>query len=193
MLQVEGLSKRYGDRLAVNAISFAIAAGETVGLLGPIGAGKTTAIAMISGIVRPDPPGCGAGVRGARRGQLAWLHWGGYCLLSAQRRLRPHVGHARPQCARHARLRDHGDAAAGDDWRRLGARLRVPAMAAECVAMCPRAGPSTAWTAPRGAACPSTRRCRPSSCWLAGRGLPGRRDLAFSLGGMIPVPVHRTR
>jgi ABC-2 type transport system ATP-binding protein len=54
MLQVEQLSKRYGDRLAVNGISFAIAAGETVGLLGPNGAGKTTAIAMISGISRPD-------------------------------------------------------------------------------------------------------------------------------------------
>jgi ABC-2 type transport system ATP-binding protein len=54
MLQVQKLSKRYGDRLAVNAISFAIAAGETVGLLGPNGAGKTTAIAMISGIARPD-------------------------------------------------------------------------------------------------------------------------------------------
>ena len=54
MLQVEQLSKRYGDRLAVNGISFAIAAGETVGLLGPNGAGKTTAIAMISGIARPD-------------------------------------------------------------------------------------------------------------------------------------------
>src|ERR1700675_773094 len=54
MLQVEQLSKRYGDRLAVDAISFAIAAGETVGLLGPNGAGKTTAIAMISGITRPD-------------------------------------------------------------------------------------------------------------------------------------------
>jgi ABC-2 type transport system ATP-binding protein len=54
MLQVEQLSKRYGDRLAVDAVSFAIAAGETVGLLGPNGAGKTTAIAMICGITRPD-------------------------------------------------------------------------------------------------------------------------------------------
>ena len=54
MLLIEQLSKRYGDRLAVNGISFAIAAGETVGLLGPNGAGKTTAIAMISGVVRPD-------------------------------------------------------------------------------------------------------------------------------------------
>jgi ABC-2 type transport system ATP-binding protein len=54
MLRVESLSKRYGDRLAVNAISFAIAAGETVGLLGPNGAGKTTTIAMICGIARAD-------------------------------------------------------------------------------------------------------------------------------------------
>ncbi len=54
MLEVEQLSKRYGDRLAVNAISFTIAAGETVGLLGPNGAGKTTAIALISGIARAD-------------------------------------------------------------------------------------------------------------------------------------------
>jgi ABC-2 type transport system ATP-binding protein len=54
MLQVDRLSKRYGDRLAVNSISFSIAAGETVGLLGPNGAGKTTAIALISGIARAD-------------------------------------------------------------------------------------------------------------------------------------------
>ncbi|MDE2219321.1 MAG: ABC transporter ATP-binding protein [Gammaproteobacteria bacterium] len=54
MLRVENLSKRYGDRPAVNAISFAVAAGETVGLLGPNGAGKTTTIAMICGITRPD-------------------------------------------------------------------------------------------------------------------------------------------
>ncbi len=53
MLEVEQLSKRYGDRLALDAVSFAVAAGETVGLLGPNGAGKTTAIAMISGIARP--------------------------------------------------------------------------------------------------------------------------------------------
>jgi ABC-2 type transport system ATP-binding protein len=53
MLEVEQLSKRYGDRLALDGITFAIAAGETVGLLGPNGAGKTTAIAirLIGGIV----------------------------------------------------------------------------------------------------------------------------------------------
>src|ERR1700678_2772397 len=54
MLQVDRLSKRYGERVAVSAISFSIAQGEPVGLLGPNGAGKTPAIAMISGISRPD-------------------------------------------------------------------------------------------------------------------------------------------
>ena len=54
MLQIEGLTKRYGVRIAVDAIAFGIARGETVGLLGPNGAGKTSTIAMISGITCPD-------------------------------------------------------------------------------------------------------------------------------------------
>jgi ABC-2 type transport system ATP-binding protein len=54
MLQVEGLTKRYGTRTAVDAVSFVLGAGETVGLLGPNGAGKTSTIAMICGIARPD-------------------------------------------------------------------------------------------------------------------------------------------
>ncbi len=54
MLTVEGLTKRYGGRVAVQGISFTIARGECVGLLGPNGAGKTSTLAMIAGIVRPD-------------------------------------------------------------------------------------------------------------------------------------------
>jgi ABC-2 type transport system ATP-binding protein len=54
MLRVEGLTKRYGERIAVKAISFRIARGECVGLLGPNGAGKTSTLAMICGIARPD-------------------------------------------------------------------------------------------------------------------------------------------
>ncbi|MEJ0099731.1 MAG: ABC transporter ATP-binding protein [Pseudomonadota bacterium] len=54
MLIVEGLTKRYGERVAVKGISFAIARGECVGLLGPNGAGKTSTLAMISGIAKPD-------------------------------------------------------------------------------------------------------------------------------------------
>ena len=49
-----GLSKRYGRRPAVDAVSLEVGRGEVVGLLGPNGAGKTTAIKMLLGLVRPD-------------------------------------------------------------------------------------------------------------------------------------------
>jgi ABC-2 type transport system ATP-binding protein len=48
-----GLTKRYGATLAVDAIDFAVARGETVGLLGGNGAGKTTTIAMLLGLLIP--------------------------------------------------------------------------------------------------------------------------------------------
>lgn len=54
MLNVQGLTKRYGGRTAVDNISFRVERGETVGLLGPNGAGKTSTIATICGIARPD-------------------------------------------------------------------------------------------------------------------------------------------
>jgi ABC-2 type transport system ATP-binding protein len=53
VLQVEGLTKRYGEALVVDDVSFAVRAGETVGVLGPNGAGKTTTIHMILGLVTP--------------------------------------------------------------------------------------------------------------------------------------------
>jgi ABC-2 type transport system ATP-binding protein len=54
VLSVTGLSKRYGDTLAADAISFEVARNEIVGLLGPNGAGKTTTINMILGVLEPD-------------------------------------------------------------------------------------------------------------------------------------------
>jgi ABC-2 type transport system ATP-binding protein len=54
MLRCSGLRKRYGDRVAVDDVSFSIAAGECYGLLGPNGAGKTTTISMLCGLVPPD-------------------------------------------------------------------------------------------------------------------------------------------
>ena len=53
-IDVEGLSKRYGDVLAVDGIGFSVAAGQTVGLLGGNGAGKTTTIAMLLGLLIPS-------------------------------------------------------------------------------------------------------------------------------------------
>ncbi|MEO0324261.1 MAG: ABC transporter ATP-binding protein [Myxococcota bacterium] len=53
MLEVEGLTKRYGARLAVDGISFSVAAGDVVGFLGPNGAGKSTTLRMITGFLAP--------------------------------------------------------------------------------------------------------------------------------------------
>jgi ABC-2 type transport system ATP-binding protein len=54
VLEVEEVTRRYGDLIAVDGISFEIAPGETYGLLGPNGAGKTTTISMIAGLLAAD-------------------------------------------------------------------------------------------------------------------------------------------
>ncbi|HEY6427511.1 MAG TPA: ABC transporter ATP-binding protein [Acidimicrobiales bacterium] len=54
MLSCRGLCKHYGTRLAVDGVSFDVAAGECYGLLGPNGAGKTTTISMVCGLLEPD-------------------------------------------------------------------------------------------------------------------------------------------
>ena len=51
MLKVENLVKRFGDKYAVNDISFVAEDGEVIGLLGPNGAGKTTAMSIITGFL----------------------------------------------------------------------------------------------------------------------------------------------
>jgi ABC-2 type transport system ATP-binding protein len=53
VLAVENLTKRYGQALAVDDVSFRVARNEIVGLLGPNGAGKTTTISMILGVLQP--------------------------------------------------------------------------------------------------------------------------------------------
>jgi ABC-2 type transport system ATP-binding protein len=54
LLDCRDLRKRFGDRVAVDGVSFHIDAGETYGLLGPNGAGKTTSISMVCGLLRRD-------------------------------------------------------------------------------------------------------------------------------------------
>ncbi|HSL74360.1 MAG TPA: ABC transporter ATP-binding protein [Ilumatobacteraceae bacterium] len=49
-----GLRRSFGDRLAVDDVSFSIAPGETYGLLGPNGAGKTTTISMLCGVLQAE-------------------------------------------------------------------------------------------------------------------------------------------
>jgi len=54
MLVVRNLVKRFGDKVAVDGVSFEVYPGESFGLLGPNGAGKSTTLAMIAGLLRPD-------------------------------------------------------------------------------------------------------------------------------------------
>jgi ABC-2 type transport system ATP-binding protein len=59
-LQVERVTKQYGDKIAVNSINFNVGAGEIFGLLGANGAGKTTTMRMVLGLIYPD------------QGQILW-------------------------------------------------------------------------------------------------------------------------
>jgi len=54
MIQLEGLTKRFGDFTAVDGVTLSIAAGEILALLGPNGAGKTTTVRMLAAILQPS-------------------------------------------------------------------------------------------------------------------------------------------
>src|SRR3954466_3670239 len=53
-ITVSGLTKRYGDHVAVDAVTFEVRNGESFGLLGPNGAGKTTTLEMVEGLRKPQ-------------------------------------------------------------------------------------------------------------------------------------------
>ncbi|HEX5300760.1 MAG TPA: ATP-binding cassette domain-containing protein [Streptosporangiaceae bacterium] len=54
MIEVRGLTKRYGDKVAVDDLTFGIEPGKVTGFLGPNGAGKTTTMRCILGFDYPD-------------------------------------------------------------------------------------------------------------------------------------------
>ena len=54
MLLFDEVTKRFGDVVALDGCSFAVAPGQMLGFLGPNGAGKTTAMRSVFGLVRPD-------------------------------------------------------------------------------------------------------------------------------------------
>ena len=69
MIQTEGLSKYYGDFIAVEDLSFSIKRGEVVAFLGPNGAGKSTTMKMLTGYLAPSKGTakvCGLEVAGNR-------------------------------------------------------------------------------------------------------------------------------
>ena len=54
MIEAEGLTKRYGQTVALGGIDLQVPAGSILGVLGPNGAGKTTAVRILTTLSRPD-------------------------------------------------------------------------------------------------------------------------------------------
>ncbi len=54
MLELDGLSRRYGDLVALDELTFAVEPGQIFGFVGPNGAGKTTAMRIVLGVLAPD-------------------------------------------------------------------------------------------------------------------------------------------
>jgi ABC-2 type transport system ATP-binding protein len=112
-IEVRGLTRRFGDRTAVDGLDFTVGAGELFGLVGPDGAGKTTTLRMLAGVL---PPSAGdaelLGVSVARdpervKHDLAYMsqRFGLYADLTAQENLEFYADLYRvPQAERPARL-----------------------------------------------------------------------------------------
>ena len=60
MLELQGLTRRYGDLVALDDVSFTVAEGQMFGFVGPNGAGKTTTMRIVLGVLEPD------------RGEVRW-------------------------------------------------------------------------------------------------------------------------
>ncbi len=68
VLEVEGLSKSFGERAALREVSFDVGSGELLAVLGPNGAGKTTLLSILAGIAKPD-----SGRIGHSNGEVGWV------------------------------------------------------------------------------------------------------------------------
>src|SRR5438270_13326091 len=53
LIEVQGLTKFYGERAAIQDVSFSVARGQVLGLLGPNGAGKSTTMRILTGYLGP--------------------------------------------------------------------------------------------------------------------------------------------
>ncbi|MEC5125513.1 ABC transporter ATP-binding protein [Verrucomicrobiales bacterium BCK34] len=84
VLQVENLTKRFGNVTSVDRVSFQIGKGEILGLLGANGAGKTTAINMILGIITPTDGSVKAFGSDLQRDRIAILKRMNFCSTYTQ-------------------------------------------------------------------------------------------------------------
>ena len=119
MLELDGVTKRFGERTALDGLKFAVPRGKVVGFLGPNGAGKTTAMRVVMGITEPD----GGEVRwdGRRVGPADRLRFG---YMPEERGLYPGMAVAE-QLAYLARLHGVGRAEARRAAERWTERLGV--------------------------------------------------------------------
>jgi heme exporter protein A len=70
MIELEGVERRFGERLALSDVSVRVGAAQTLVVFGPNGAGKTTLLRILAGLLRPH--GGTASVLGASLPQEAW-------------------------------------------------------------------------------------------------------------------------
>ncbi|MFI7603817.1 ABC transporter ATP-binding protein [Micromonospora sp. NPDC049366] len=124
VIEVTNLHKRYGDLVAVDDVSFTVAAGEIFGVLGPNGAGKTTTVECLAGLRVPD--GGGVSVLGLdpRRDASRLRHRVGVQLQESQLPDRLRVGEALELYA--SFYRDPADPARLIDELGLGGKRDTP-------------------------------------------------------------------
>jgi ABC-2 type transport system ATP-binding protein len=84
-LEVADLTKRYGRRAALDAVSFDAKRGELLAVIGPNGAGKTTLLSILAGVIKPD-----AGEVSRPAGEIGWVPQGAavYTRLTVAENLR---------------------------------------------------------------------------------------------------------
>src|SRR3954447_26634663 len=113
LLRVEGLTRKFGDLTAVAGVSFEVGRGELFGLVGPDGAGKTTTLRMLAGVLRPTSGDASMdGISMARdperaKPRLAYMsqRFGLYADLTVAENLRFYADlHLVPRAERAARL-----------------------------------------------------------------------------------------